>query len=61
MSKLTVKQIKVLSCIHKGEKPYAIWRQSLRALQRRGLITETMFGYSITASGIEAIKQEAAQ
>lgn len=61
MSKLTSKQIEVLSCIFKGEKPYAIWRQTLNALLRKGLITSTVVGYSITADGIEAIKKEAAQ
>lgn len=61
MSKLTSKQIEVLSCVCKGEKPYAIWRQTLNALLRKGLITRTVVGYSITANGIDAIKQEAAQ
>lgn len=61
MSKLTAKQIEVLSCVSKGEKPYAMWRQTLNALLRKGLITRTVVGYSITANGIDAIKQEAAQ
>jgi hypothetical protein len=61
MSKLTSKQIEVLSCVLRGEKPYAIWRQTLKALLRKGLITSTVFGYSITSNGIEAIKREAAQ
>lgn len=57
MSKLTAKQIEVLSCVSKGEKPYAIWRKTLDALLRKGLITRTVVGYSITANGIDAIKQ----
>lgn len=61
MSKLTPKQIEVLSCVRKGEKPYAMWRQTLNALLRKGLITRTVVGYSITANGIDAIKQETAQ
>ncbi|EPF0048525.1 hypothetical protein [Enterobacter hormaechei] len=61
MSKLTDKQIEVLSCVSKGQKPYAIWRKTLNALLRKGLITNTVCGYSITANGIAAIKQEAAQ
>lgn len=61
MSKLTSKQVEVLSCVSKGGRPYAIWRQTLNALLRKGLITRTVVGYSITASGIDAIKQEAAQ
>jgi hypothetical protein len=61
MSKLTAKQIEVLSCVLKGEKPCAIWRQTLNALLRKGLLTRTVVGYSITANGIDAIKQEAAQ
>ena len=61
MSKLTAKQIEVLSFVNKGEKPYAIWRQTLNSLLRKGLITRTVVGYSITANGIDAIKQEAAQ
>lgn len=61
MSKLTAKQIEILSCVSKGKKPYAIWRQTLNALLRKGLITRTVVGYSITANGIDAIKQEAAQ
>ncbi|OBS89183.1 hypothetical protein AYL25_11870 [Enterobacter roggenkampii] len=61
MSKLTSKQIEVLLCVSKGEKPYAIWRPTLNALLRKGLITRTVVGYSITADGIDTIKQEAAQ
>ncbi|EAA9058604.1 hypothetical protein HAY23_003164 [Salmonella enterica] len=58
MSKLTAKQIEVLSCVNKGEKPYSIWRQTLNALLRKGLITRTIVGYSITSNGIDAIKRE---
>lgn len=58
MSKLTAKQIEVLSCVFEGQRPSAVWRQTLNVLLRKGLITRTIFGYSITASGIGAINQE---
>lgn len=61
MRKLTSKQIEVLWCVFKGEKPYAIWRPNLNALLRKGLITRTVVGYLITANGIDVIKQEAAK
>lgn len=54
MTKLTPKQIEVLSCVCNGGKTYAIWRQTLNALLRKGLITRTVVGYSITAKGIDA-------
>lgn len=57
MSKLNTKQLEILSVIDSGERPYATWRQSLKALQRRGLITLTICGYSITATGLSALKQ----
>lgn len=57
MSKLNTKQLGILSVIASGERPCATWRQSLNALQRRGLITLTRFGYSITAAGLSELKQ----
>ncbi|GKJ53290.1 hypothetical protein NUKP32_31960 [Klebsiella variicola] len=57
MKHLTEKQIEVLTCVHKGQKPHAMWHQSLDALQRNGLITKTVVGYSITANGIETINR----
>lgn len=57
MSELTEKQIEALSCIHNGQTPYAKWWQSLNALERKGLITWTDAGWSITANGVETIKR----
>lgn len=58
MSKINTKQLEILSVIDSGERPCATCRQSLNALQRRGLITLTICGYSITAAGLSALKQE---
>lgn len=57
MSDLTAKQVEVLCSIGKGEKPYAIWRQTLKALLRRGLISRTNAGYQVTENGITEINQ----